>query len=95
MNFDTSSGSFVTLDPSRNSMPMLRTQFVSEKQKVKKARLYVTSRGIYEIYMNGSRIGNDYFNPGLTQYNKMHLYQTYDVTDFIQEGDNGNGGFTG
>lgn len=95
MNFDTSSSSFVTLDPSRNSMPMLRTQFVSEKQKVKKARLYVTSRGIYEIYMNGSRIGNDYFNPGLTQYNKMHLYQTYDVTDFIQEGDNVMGALLG
>ena len=72
-------------------MPMLRTKFVSEKAAVRKARLYVTSRGIYEIYLNGHRVGNDYFNPGLTQYNKMHLYQTFDVTEKIRSGENAMG----
>ena len=33
--------------------------------------------------MNGKRIGKDCFNPGLTQYNKHHMYQTYDVTAAI------------
>ncbi|MDD3039244.1 alpha-L-rhamnosidase [Bacteroides sp.] len=95
IEFATSPGSFRTLDPSRNSMPMLRTQFVSEKPEIKKARLYTTSRGIYEVYMNGNRIGNDYFNPGLTQYNKMHIYQTFDVTDYILEGENVIGALLG
>ena len=84
-------GTFVTANPDRNSMPMLRTTFTSSQAKVAKARLYVTARGIYEVYLNGNRIGNDYFNPGLTQYNKTHLYQTYDVTEHIHAGKNALG----
>ncbi len=78
-------------NPSRNSMPMLRTVFSTAGQPVAKARLYVTARGIYELYLNGNRVGDDYFNPGLTQYNKTQLYQTYDVTDYIQSGANAIG----
>ena len=44
---------FVVADPGRNSMPMLRTTFTPLKTPVAKARLYVTARGIYEIFMNG------------------------------------------
>lgn len=55
-------------NPSRNAMPMLRTEFETSSSKVRKARLYVTSRGIYEMYLNGQRVGEDYFNPGVTQY---------------------------
>lgn len=82
---------FVTANPGGNSMPMLRTTFTSSQAKVAKARLYVTARGIYDVYLNGTRIGNDYFNPGLTQYNKTHLYQTYDVTQHIHPGKNALG----
>jgi len=76
-------------------MPMLRTEFNSEGKKIAKARLYVTARGIYEMYINGERVGNDYFNPGLTQYDKTHLYQTYDVTDRIKAGKNVVGALLG
>jgi alpha-L-rhamnosidase len=78
----------LTITPDRNSVPMLRTTFSTSAPQVAKARLYITSRGIYEVYMNGQRIGNDYFNPGFTQYNKTHLYQTYDVTDYVINGKN-------
>ncbi|MBN1820700.1 MAG: family 78 glycoside hydrolase catalytic domain [Prolixibacteraceae bacterium] len=78
-------GCFYVADPSHNSMPVLRTSFVPDK-KIKKARLYVTSRGIYEIYLNGEKVGSDYFNPGHTQYNKTHMYQTYDVTTMLNPG---------
>lgn len=78
-------------DPSRNSMPMLRTEFATVANKIRKARLYVTSRGIYEMYLNGQRVGKDYFNPGVTQYNKTHLYQVYDVTQLVQTGKNALG----
>ena len=73
-------------DPSQNAAPMLRTVFSTAKKKIKKARLYVTARGIYELYLNGKRVGEDYFNPGLTQYNKTHMYQTYDVTEMLLSG---------
>lgn len=85
-----SDGVFVVADPSRNSTPMLRTEFETE-EKISSARLYVTARGIYEIFINGKRVGNDFYNPGLTQYNKTHMYQTYDVTELIKLGGNAMG----
>ena len=84
------SGTFVVADPSRNSTPMLRTEFNAEKN-ISTARLYITARGIYEVYINGDRVGKDYYNPGLTQYNKTHMYQTYDVTELIKSGENAMG----
>ncbi|MDD4515760.1 family 78 glycoside hydrolase catalytic domain [Massilibacteroides sp.] len=84
-------GSFIVSDIRKKSMPMLRSVFSSKKTKVAKARLYITARGIYEAYLNGKRIGDDYFNPGLTQYNKHHLYQTYDVTEYVHPGENAIG----
>jgi alpha-L-rhamnosidase len=89
------SNAFVMADPSRNSMPMLRTTFSAAQSPIKKARLYVTARGIYELFMNGKRVGNDYFNPGLTQYNKTHFYQTYDVTNYVLPGKNAIGAVLG
>ena len=89
------SGAFVVADPSKNAMPMLRTEFNTEDKKIIQARLYVTARGIYEMYINGQRVGNDYFNPGLTEYYTTHLYQTYDVTDKIKTGKNAVGAMLG
>ncbi len=77
---------FITGNPSRNSMPMLRTEFTAERG-IQQARLYITARGVYEVYLNGNRVGEDYFNPGLTQYNKTHMYQAYDVTSMIIPGE--------
>lgn len=87
----TDSSKIFTANIDRKSMPILRTTFNTKKQNVRKARLYITSRGIYELYINGERVGDDYFNPGLTQYNKNHMYQTYDVTPYILQGDNAMG----
>ncbi len=77
---------FITANPSKNAAPMLRTVFAANAKNIQKARLYVTARGIYEIHLNGRRVGNDYFNPGKTQYNQTHLYQTYDVTAALRIG---------
>ncbi len=88
-------GLLMLADPSQNAAPMLRTEFESQNKKVVKARLYVTARGIYEIYFNGARIGSEYFNPGLTQYNKTHMYQTYDVTNQVVTGKNALGAWLG
>ncbi len=83
-------GIFVVADPSQNSIPMLRSEFNATK-KVNSARLYVTARGIYEMYINGQKVGNDYYNPGQTQYTHSHFYQTYDVTGMINSGSNAIG----
>ncbi len=61
------------------------------KSGVKSARLYVTSLGLYEFQINGKRIGNDYFSPGWTDYDKRVYYQTYDITSNVSEGRNAFG----
>lgn len=71
-------------DPSQNAAPMLRTTFGLSNKKIEKARLYVSAWGIYELFLNGERLGDDFFNPGLSQYNKTQYYQTYDVTGMLK-----------
>lgn len=82
----------VTADPSCTSIPMLRTTLTIPKEKtLKKARLYITSRGIYECMVNGSPITERLLPPGITQYDKRLNYQTYDITPFLTSGKNGLG----
>ena len=56
--------------------------------KIVSAILYATSHGMYEAYINGNRLGDSYFTPGWTSYNKRLQYQVYDVTDFLNSGQN-------
>ena len=88
-------GAFIVRDPSRNAMPMMRTRFNVASKEIDHARLYVTARGIYEMYLNGERVGKDYYNPGLTQYPRTLMYQTYDVTRLVHRGDNALGAILG
>ena len=74
--------------------PYLRKTF-SLKQGVKKARVYITALGLFELHINGKRIGEDYFTPGWTDYNKRLQYLVYDVTSEINEGDNAIGAILG
>lgn len=60
-----------------------RNEFSSTK-KVVSARVYVTSLGLYELYLNGQKVGDQLFTPGWTSYNNRLQYQTYDVTSMIQ-----------
>ena len=90
-----SAGVFVVRDPSRNAMPMMRTTFTAAAKTIRSARLYVTARGIYDVFLNGARVGDDYYNPGLTQYNVTHFYQTYDVTKLVTPGANVMGAMLG
>ena len=52
----------------------------SSSGAVAQARAYVTSHGLYEMHLNGRRVGDQLFTPGWTSYNKRLQYQTYDVT---------------
>lgn len=70
--------------------PLLRRTF-NVKGRVQSARIYISARGLYELHVNGQRIGEDYFTPGWTSYNKRLQYQTYDVTPSIAQGENAIG----
>ncbi len=54
-------------------------------KKIKSARVYVTSKGLYQLFLNGKKVGDDLFTPGWTSYNKRLQYQTYDVTAMLQQ----------
>jgi alpha-L-rhamnosidase len=79
---------------------MLRREF-KLAGAVARARAYVTSHGLYELHLNGQRVGDELFTPGWTSYNKRLQYQTYDVTSLLKPGANafgvqlGNGWYRG
>lgn len=62
----------------------LRKEFPTTK-KIKSARIYVSALGLYELYLNGEKVGDELFTPGWTSYNKRIQYQTYDVTNKLKE----------
>ena len=75
---------------------------------VQRAVLYATALGLYEVHINGQRVGDHVLAPDWTDYRKRVRYQAYDVTALLKRGDNaiaallgdgwysghiGNGGF--
>jgi alpha-L-rhamnosidase len=61
----------------------LRKEFSAPKS-VKSARVYVSALGLYELYLNGEKVGDELFTPGWTSYKNRIQYQTYDVTDMVK-----------
>ena len=91
----TGTGELTAWEPyGHTSAPMLR-KTVEVTKPVKSARLYVTARGIYEFYINGARVSNDYHNPAWTDYRYRIMYNSYDITSMLKQGDNGLGAMLG
>ncbi len=67
--------------------PMLRGTFTVDGT-VESVRAYVTSLGLYELEINGKRVGDQLFTPGWTSYHNQLQYQTYDVTGHLRRGEN-------
>ena len=53
--------------------------------EVVSARLYICGLGLYEAYVNGQKAGDEYLAPGCNKYDSWLQYQTYDVTDLLQQ----------
>ena len=63
----------------------MRTLTEAAAVPVKKARLYVSARGVYDVTLNGKRMEDFILAPGMTDYRRRIQYQTYDVTALLQE----------
>jgi alpha-L-rhamnosidase len=74
--------------------PLLRRSF-SAGSGIVAARIYATSLGLYELQLNGRRVGDAVLTPGWTSYDHRIQYQTYDVTALVREGDNALGAILG
>lgn len=64
--------------------PVLKKSFQIVGMPVR-ARLYICGLGLYEAYLNGTKIGCDYLAPFLNDYLECYQYQTYDITDLLSE----------
>ena len=71
------------------------------KSPVQRAVLYATALGLYDVHINGRRVGDHVLAPDWTDYRKRVRYQAYDVTALVKRGDNAigallaNGWFSG
>lgn len=74
--------------------PMLRKTF-NLPAPVTRATLTATALGLYEISLNGQRIGKNLLAPEWTDYHTRIQYQTYDVTSDLREGENAVGAILG
>jgi len=80
--------------------PVLRGSWTIPAQVVS-ARLYVTAHGVYEVFLNGEKVGDELLAPGWTSYQHRLRYQTHDVAGLLHQGDNdvsallGNGWWRG
>lgn len=70
--------------------PLLRKSFTLTKP-IEAARLYITSHGLYESYLNGKAVGDAVLNPGWTSYQSRLQYQVFDVTANLRQGENAAG----
>ncbi|MFJ8825296.1 family 78 glycoside hydrolase catalytic domain [Streptomyces sp. NPDC102467] len=73
-------------DPKTGS-PLLRKDFTLGK-KVTRARAYVAGLGFHELRLNGAKVGDHVLAPANTPYDRRVLFDTYDVTRALREGDN-------
>ncbi|MES2647949.1 MAG: family 78 glycoside hydrolase catalytic domain [Bacteroidota bacterium] len=67
--------------------PYFRKTF-SNTKKIKTARAYIAVAGLYELSVNGQKIGNHKLDPMYTRFDRRTLYVTYDVTSQLQDGIN-------
>lgn len=70
--------------------PYFRKGFSTNK-KIKSARAYIAASGLYELYLNGKKVGNHRLDPMYTRFDRRTLYITYDVTANLQDGKNAIG----
>jgi alpha-L-rhamnosidase len=102
-------GSFINPDPDAGityPAPFFRKEFAVDK-KIKKATVYISGLGFYELYLNGAKVGNRVLAPAVTNYDKRSLkhllypyddqstqrvlYNTFDVTDNLAQKNNAIG----
>ncbi len=79
-----------TYDYNVKPAPYFRKEFNIQK-KVKSAHAYIAVGGLYELYLNGNKVGNHRLDPMYTRFDRRTLYVTYDVTKNLLKGENAVG----
>ena len=74
----------------RLSARYVRKEIMVNK-KVASAMAYICGLGLYELYINGTKVGTDVLAPTVKEYNKAVPYNTLDVTNYLKKGNNALG----
>jgi alpha-L-rhamnosidase len=74
-----------------NGKSLLLRNKVLLPKKISSAKAYVTGLGYYEFFINGQRVGDHVLSPAKTPYHKYILYNTFDVSELLKEGQNAIG----
>tara|TARA_R110002073_G_scaffold55697_2_gene142357 strand:- start:761 stop:3553 length:2793 start_codon:yes stop_codon:yes gene_type:complete len=86
------------LDTAKDSIKGVRNFLMHRPQYLRKgfelssdiesARLYITSKGVFDVHINGKDVSDDVLTPGWTPYNKRIETLTYDVSELLSSGEN-------
>lgn len=71
--------------PRSEAKPITFQKSFDVNLKLKTAHLTCTALGIYEVKMNGQKVGDIYFAPGYTSYHNRLQVQMYDISSFVNE----------
>ena len=89
-NAMSNSGESQTELHTRLAARYLRKDFQASSH-IDRATLYISGLGYYQAFLNGKSVSEDLLTPSITFYSETVYYNTYDVTDLLQEGDNALG----
>jgi len=78
------------VDPLAKRSIQLRKAFNTDKE-IKKATVYISGLGHYELTLNGKKVGKSEFAPLWSDYDKTVYYNIYEVGDLLQNGENAIG----
>lgn len=98
-HLQSSNGEKKLMQLSGDGVPMFRKSFTL-KHKVKSAKLYTSALGVYDVYINGKRVGHvlpdgstvyEEMKPGFTDFRHRQFYSSHDVTSLLRRGNNAIG----
>ncbi|MBE0653163.1 MAG: family 78 glycoside hydrolase catalytic domain, partial [Bacteroidales bacterium] len=84
---DTFHGKWINAPDSSLRSPLMRKIFPVQKE-VNSAHVYAAAIGLYELYINGSKVDDRLFEPATSQFTERLLYSVYDVTNLLTPGEN-------
>ncbi len=91
-----SGAQWISCSTDNGSMPRFRKK-IYIKTSIKEAYLYTSALGLYDLFINGQRVGHispnntivyDELKPGWTDYNKRIAYSTHEVSGYLIDGEN-------
>jgi len=92
MGIDNWQGAWISdnKDINEKAAPYFRKEFKPEKE-IRSARAYVAAAGLFELYINGEKVGDHFLDPAFTRFDRRNLYLTFDVTSQMHNGKNAIG----